>query len=43
MTLWCLSITRALGLAFLVVKGFEYHEDIEKGLSPGPGFPLHPA
>src|SRR4051812_2854188 len=37
---WCLGATAALGLAFLIVKGFEYHEDIEKNLIPGPGFPL---
>jgi len=43
MTLWCLSTTLMLGLAFLVIKGFEYHSDLEKGLWPGPGFPLHPA
>ena len=43
MTLWCLTITAALGLTFLVIKGFEYHSDIEKGLWPGPGFPLRPA
>ncbi len=40
MTLWCLAATAALGLAFLVVKGFEYREDIEKGLIPGAGFPF---
>ena len=43
MTLWCLGTTAALGLAFLVIKGFEYHSDLEKGLWPGPDFPLHPA
>ena len=43
MTLWCLTATAALGLTFLVIKGFEYHSDLEKGLWPGPGFPLHPA
>jgi cytochrome c oxidase subunit 3 len=43
MTLWCLTATVLLGLAFLVSKGFEYRSDIEKGLIPGPGFPLHPA
>jgi cytochrome c oxidase subunit 3 len=39
----CLMVTAALGTAFLVVKGFEYSEDISKGLLPGPMFPLHPA
>ena len=42
-TLRCLTATAVLGLAFLVIKGFEYHSDLEKGLWPGPGFPLHPA
>jgi cytochrome c oxidase subunit III len=40
--LWCLAATAALGLAFLVVKGFEYKEDIEKHLVPGPHFALTP-
>jgi cytochrome c oxidase subunit 3 len=43
MALWCLGLTALLGTAFLVSKGFEYHDDISKGLVPGPGFPLHPA
>lgn len=43
MTLWCLAVTAALGVAFLVIKGFEYHSDLDKGLWPGPNFPLHPA
>jgi cytochrome c oxidase subunit 3 len=38
-----LLVTAALGVAFLVVKGFEYSEDISKGLVPGPDFPLQPA
>ena len=38
---WRLLIaTIALGLLFLVLKGFEYREDIEKHLAPGPDFPL---
>ena len=28
----CLALTAALGVAFLIVKGFEYKEDIEKNL-----------
>ena len=37
----CLAATAVLGLAFLVVKGFEYKEDIEKHLIPGSSsFPL---
>jgi cytochrome c oxidase subunit III len=38
--LWCLTATAALGVAFLVVKGFEYKEDIEKHLVPGAHFAL---
>jgi cytochrome c oxidase subunit III len=38
----CLLATAALGMAFLAVKGFEYREDIAKGLLPVPAFPLHP-
>jgi cytochrome c oxidase subunit 3 len=34
----CLLLTIFLGLAFLVVKGFEYHEDISRQLVPGPNF-----
>jgi cytochrome c oxidase subunit 3 len=33
-----MGVALALGLCFLVVKGFEYWEDLEKGLFPGPGF-----
>lgn len=36
----CLLATAALGVAFLVVKGFEYREDIEKHLVPGAHFAL---
>ena len=43
MALWCLGATALLGMAFLVSKGFEYRDDISKGLFPGPDFPLHPA
>ncbi|HEY3657950.1 MAG TPA: cytochrome c oxidase subunit 3 [Steroidobacteraceae bacterium] len=43
MSLWCLALTALLGCAFLISKGFEYDDDISKGLAPGPGFPLHPA
>jgi cytochrome c oxidase subunit 3 len=39
----CLLGTAALGLAFLVVKGFEYREDIEKHLVPGAHFALKEA
>jgi cytochrome c oxidase subunit 3 len=38
----CLLATVALGSVFLVVKGFEYHDDIAKGLVPGAHFPLRP-
>jgi cytochrome c oxidase subunit III len=37
----CLTLTAALGLAFLVVKGFEYREDLDKHLWPGAQFALH--
>lgn len=40
LTLWCLVATAVLGLAFLVTKGLEYHEDITEHLVPGPGFKL---
>jgi cytochrome c oxidase subunit 3 len=40
LTLWCLGATIALGLLFLVLKGFEYAEDIEKNLVPGSHFAL---
>jgi len=40
LTLICLAATAVLGLAFLVVKGLEYREDIHKHLVPGPGFKL---
>src|SRR5947209_6957217 len=36
----CLAATALLGLAFLVVKGFEYTEDIDKHLIPGSALPL---
>lgn len=40
LTLWCLALTAGLGLAFMVVKGLEYREDIERHLVPGAGFAL---
>jgi len=36
-----LGATLALGLAFLVLKGFEWRSDILGRLWPGPGFRLH--
>ncbi len=42
MTLWCLTATMLLGVAFLISKGFEYRGDLEKNLFPGPDFPLAP-
>ena len=36
----CLIATALLGLAFIVIKGFEYKEDIDKHLVPGGGFAL---
>ncbi len=35
-----LALTAALGTAFLVVKGMEYHSEWQEGLFPGPGFEL---
>jgi len=43
LVLWCLASTAVLGLIFVVVKGFEYKEDIDKHLVPGPEFALHEA
>jgi cytochrome c oxidase subunit III len=40
LVLHCLAATACLGLAFLVVKGFEYAEDIREHLVPGAGFKL---
>jgi cytochrome c oxidase subunit 3 len=40
LTIWCLGATVVLGLMFLVFKGFEYAEDIEKNLLPGANFAL---
>jgi len=40
MTLICLTVTALLGCGFLVGKGFEYHDDLTKGLFPGAQFPL---
>ena len=37
---WMFAGTIALGLCFLVVKGFEYRSDIDKALIPGPHFAL---
>ena len=42
LTLACLAITAALGIAFLVCKGLEYREDLKEHLFPGPNFPLSP-
>jgi cytochrome c oxidase subunit III len=41
-TLVCLALTSAIGLAFLVCKGLEYHDDLSKHLFPGPHFSLAP-
>jgi cytochrome c oxidase subunit 3 len=41
LVLACLLTTALLGVAFIVIKGFEYKEDIEKHLVPGTGFALH--
>ncbi|ALN72606.1 cytochrome c oxidase subunit 3 family protein [Aureimonas sp. AU20] len=39
-TILCLALTAAFGLGFLVVKLFEYREDIAERLVPGPHFAL---
>lgn len=33
-----LAVTAFLGIAFLVLKGFEYYHEIKEGLLPGPHF-----
>ncbi|MGO4572630.1 cytochrome c oxidase subunit 3 family protein [Microvirga sp. 2TAF3] len=43
LAVWCLAATAGLGLAFGILKGFEYAEDIRKSLVPGPNFALHDA
>ncbi len=40
LALTMLGLTLTFGLAFLVIKGFEYADDIERGLVPGRGFAL---
>lgn len=42
LTLVCLGVTAALGIAFLACKGLEYREDLKEHLFPGPNFPLSP-
>jgi cytochrome c oxidase subunit 3 len=37
---WLLAATAALGIAFLIIKGFEYRDDIERRLVPGAAFRL---
>jgi cytochrome c oxidase subunit 3 len=39
-TLVTLTLTVLLGLAFLLVKGIEYHDDLTKNLFPGAAFPM---
>jgi cytochrome c oxidase subunit 3 len=38
--LGCLWGAVALGVAFLIVKGFEYADDLARNLFPGPGFSI---
>ena len=40
LVLACLLTTALLGIAFIVIKGFEYKEDIDKHLVPGADFAL---
>jgi cytochrome c oxidase subunit 3 len=42
LTVACLLATAILGLAFLTLKGLEYHDDLTKSLFPGADFPLSP-
>ncbi len=35
-----LALTALLGVAFLMVKGFEYHDDLDRHLYPGANFAL---
>ena len=35
-----LALTSALGVAFLIIKGFEYRDDLARRLYPGPDFAL---
>jgi cytochrome c oxidase subunit 3 len=37
---WALLVTALLGIAFIIVKGVEYHLDLDDDLWPGPGFKL---
>ena len=39
-TVALLAATAGFGLAFLAIKGAEYHEDLAKHLFPGRGFPI---
>lgn len=38
LTLACLMITAALGVGFLICKGLEYHDDLQKICFPEPPF-----
>jgi cytochrome c oxidase subunit 3 len=40
MAMGCLLVTALIGVAFIVVKGAEYHLDLDDNLWPGPGFKL---
>ena len=40
LVVWCLAATAALGTGFLVVKGFEYRDDLAEHLLPGQDFKL---
>jgi cytochrome c oxidase subunit III len=41
LTTWGLAATAALGVAFIIVKGLEYCEDIQNHFVPGPLFSIH--
>ncbi len=37
---WASVVTAAIGTAFLLLKGYEWMEDLDKNLFPGPGFAI---
>ena len=40
LALRCLCLTMVFGIAFMVLKGLEYYEDVQENLIPGSGFKL---
>ena len=37
---WACVLTALIGIAFLALKGYEWHDDLDKHLFPGPGFSI---